>query len=823
MFQQRPPLGGVAPARQEDDDVYASFEPAGGSNPWGNVQGPPPPAPVGNPLMGGAGVNPLMGRPVSKWGGAGAPPPGSQWGGGVPGSQWGGRPGGVDTRPMTSNRGSGFQTSAGPPPPGGAMFDPTNQARNMGMMGPAPPLQKRSENSPEEQCVELERRVNQLIEESALLAKQGDNGGALEKAKEAGKKERQLCKQREQLGLGDQINVELTYAVHFNLAVQFHRHALYTDALNAYSLIVRNMQYPQSGRLRVNMGNIYAEQKKFLLAIKMYRMALEEIPEAGKELRFKIMRNIGNAFVKMGQYKDAITSYESVMDGNPDILTGFNLLLCYFALGEVDKMKRTFSKLLTIKGIGGDDEDENEAEEAQKDVLVDDALRREIKERRRRFLYYVTTAARLIAPKLDPDWRVGYDYVIEQLRHFEIKDTDSRLASELEMCKALNYLKFKKYHEAIEGLKAFEKKDKFLRARAATNLSYLYFLEGDYDSGEKYADMSVDADQYNAKALVNKGNFLYMRGEFDRAKSYYDQALQVEADNIEAIYNLGLATKQLGLYDESLRVFKRLQTLVDTVEVVYQIADLYDIIGDARCAEWFQRLIGRVPTDPNVLARLGLLHAKEGDESQAFHFYLEAYRYYQVNMDVISWLGAYFVKNEIYDKAMQFFERAAQIQPHEVKWQLMVASCHRRRGEYPQAKRMYEEIHRKYPENMECLRYLVHLCKDSGLIEEANEWFKKVKKLESKQEEQQQQQQFGGTGSGFNGTGGSSSGAAGDLATNRRDNRSPTDNFNASQSSGSPLTLGEKSAAGGGGSSASKARQQAPQDDDDDDVMLPGT
>jgi hypothetical protein len=39
-------------------------------------------------------------------------------------------------------------------------------------------------------------------------------------------------------------------------------------------------------------------------------------------------------------------------------------------------------------------------------------------------------------------------------------------------------------------------------------------------------------------------------------------------------------------------------------------------------------------------------------------------------------------------------------------------------------RRMYEDIHRRNPENMECLRYLVHLRKDSGLIEEANEWFK---------------------------------------------------------------------------------------------------
>jgi len=32
---------------------------------------------------------------------------------------------------------------------------------------------------------------------------------------------------------------------------------MFQDALNTYALIVRNKEYPQAGRLRVNMGNIY--------------------------------------------------------------------------------------------------------------------------------------------------------------------------------------------------------------------------------------------------------------------------------------------------------------------------------------------------------------------------------------------------------------------------------------------------------------------------------------------------------------------------------------------------------------------------------------
>jgi len=37
-------------------------------------------------------------------------------------------------------------------------------------------------------------------------------------------------------------------------------------------------------------------------------MALDQIPKTSKDMRFKIMRNIGHAFVKLGQFQDAIES-----------------------------------------------------------------------------------------------------------------------------------------------------------------------------------------------------------------------------------------------------------------------------------------------------------------------------------------------------------------------------------------------------------------------------------------------------------------------------------------------------------------------------------
>jgi intraflagellar transport protein 88 len=115
-----------------------------------------------------------------------------------------------------------------------------------------------------------------------------------------------------------------------------------------------------------------------------------------------------------------------------------------------------------------------------------------------------------------------------------------------------------------------------------------------------------------------------------------------------------------------------------------------------------------------VLERLGQIANKADDESQAYHYYLESYRHYPVDLDVISWLGVWYVKSELYERAVAFFERAAQIQPREVKWRLMVASCHRRVGAYGKAVDAYERIHADAPDNLECLRYLVAMYKDLG-------------------------------------------------------------------------------------------------------------
>ena len=279
---------------QQDDTLYGGFAAGGDAGKAAGGGFTEPPSSHGM----------QAGNDWSAPAASAAPPPsGNNWGR-APGTQQGSVLKSMDARPMTSNRASGFQATTrlgtGAAPPG---FDPFNQ-QSSSALSPSLPLQKRSDNSPEEQCLEAEKKVNALIEESAMLALHKDHALALQKAIEAGKRERWLCKEREKLGLAEQINIDLTYSVHFNLAVQYHNSQCYSEAINTYTLIVRNKQYAQSGRLRVNMGNIYYEQGKYTFALKMYKSALEVVPTTGKELRFKIQRNMANTYVRMGMEKN---------------------------------------------------------------------------------------------------------------------------------------------------------------------------------------------------------------------------------------------------------------------------------------------------------------------------------------------------------------------------------------------------------------------------------------------------------------------------------------------------------------------------------------
>ncbi|CAI8003546.1 Intraflagellar transport protein 88 homolog [Geodia barretti] len=69
----------------------------------------------------------------------------------------------------------------------------------------------------------------------------------------------------------------------------------------------------------------------------------------------------------------------------------------------------------------------------------------------------------------------------------------------------------------------------------------------------------------------------------------------------------------------------------------------------------------------------------------------------------------------------------------------MVASCYRKTGSYQQALQHYKSIHQRFPENVDCLRFLVRLTSDLGL-KEAQDYALLLKKAEKASENKRQRE-----------------------------------------------------------------------------------
>lgn len=634
-----------------------------------------------------------------------------------------------ENRPITSNKSAGF---------GNATKQGFNSTANKFNQ-----LEKDKEKEktmePEKKIKKFEKEIDKLIDETNLSVFEGDMQLGLTKAKEAYQKLKSLENFLDRNEVNELMNTELFCSVGLNLAVMYEKNELYQEAIQEYTNLTHAKSH-ESGLesyVRVNMGNIYFKQKNYSMAIRMYKKALDVVLSSVKlSMKYKIMKNLGHAFVQQNQFFDAINVYEEVLDKAPDFETAFNLMLCYYTIGDKEKMKNNFHEMLHIETVG-DEENEDLVEQnpEEPNSLKTDVLKEEIKERKRKASKFILDSAKLIAPVIEEDIIDGYNYIIDILKGS--KTIFTAVQSEIEICKANCYINKKQIDKAIETLKAFEKKDQSMMARASTNISFLYFLEGDYKNSEKYADMALNYDRYNAKALVNKGNCLYAKNDFLRAKENYLEAIGVAADCVEALYNLALVNKKLNSFLEALTALEKLQTIVSkNPEVIYQIASLHELMGNNKQAlKWFDILLTYCPNDPNIHARVGSLYAIDQDESQAFHHYNESYKLLPVNIETIAWMGIYYVKQGLYDRACTFFERASQVQPKEVKWQLMVASCYRRSENYQKALKLYEEIYNEYPENTECLRFLVQICQELGLpYENYNAEFMRLKRKQEAEE-----------------------------------------------------------------------------------------
>lgn len=372
-------------------------------------------------------------------------------------------------RPSTAIRPVGYTSEAG------RIFDPMLHHKTASK--PTAIIDLKKEDSAEEKYKGLENKILYLLEESILQSTgpAADLNSSLNKAKEASSLDRTLLNLRNHTDGSSYHNFDLTFSVLLNLASVYTKNKMYVEALNTYIPMIKKKMFPNVNRLKINMGNIYFQLGAYPKAIKMYRMALDQVPGNQKELRLKISHNIGILFIKMGQYSDAATNFEFIMSERAEFKCGLHLILCYYALGETEKMKRAFQLLLEVQ-IDLEDEHKlsnaitNPAHHYILDVLKSDELFSYENSQKHLAEKSILMSANLISGVIEENFNEGYTWCVEIIKNSNYP----ALANELELNKAIMYLKQHEVHQAIETLKFYEKKEPTIAANAVINLTFIY-------------------------------------------------------------------------------------------------------------------------------------------------------------------------------------------------------------------------------------------------------------------------------------------------------------------------------------------------------------
>lgn len=282
----------------------------------------------------------------------------------------------------------------------------------------------------------------------------------------------------------------------------------------------------------------------------------------------------------------------------------------------------------------------------------------------------ILIAARIISPSIAPSFSEGYAWCVEAIK----SSVYASLANELEINKALELIRQGNIEQAIEDFLVFHNKENKVASAAANNLALISIMkdEGKISEGLQYCEQSLNHDRYNANALVNKGNAYFISGDFNLAATLYKEAMQIET-SIQAIYNLGMVSKQLNDLEEAKRCFFKLNgMLANNVQILIQLAEIYELQGQkAQSMELYTQANNLSPTDPAILFKLAKLYDAEGDKTQAFQCHLDSYRYFPSNIEVIKWLGNYYLNGQLAEKAVNYFEKAALMEPNNIEWQLL--------------------------------------------------------------------------------------------------------------------------------------------------------
>lgn len=231
--------------------------------------------------------------------------------------------------------------------------------------------------------------------------------------------------------------------------------------------------------------------------------------------------------------------------------------------------------------------------------------------------------------------------------------------------------------------------------------------------------LSVSKFDMSAKSRFEKARQLRAEGNFAAAGYEFNQALGDKAYVKDAFEQTGDIMKLLG-NDPKAAEFYRKAVTVDPTNIVLRLnyAKVLDKLGKNEAAvEEYNYILARTTDNKEVLYSLERIYKKKLEESPN-------------DADITSNLGAIMQKQNKFDEALAYYQKAEYINPSNINTRLNVGTLHQQKGDYKTALIAYDSILILYPDNVNANLYKAQCQAAMGDNKSAMASFKKVLALD---------------------------------------------------------------------------------------------
>lgn len=225
-------------------------------------------------------------------------------------------------------------------------------------------------------------------------------------------------------------------------------------------------------------------------------------------------------------------------------------------------------------------------------------------------------------------------------------------------------------------------------------LADIYYALGDEDNIMLTLNKATEIAPMDPRPVVKLAELSFLQGNTNLANAYLDKALELNSINPQAYYMRGIICMSKNDTVQALKQFMKARSQDDTfVDPVLQIANIYAAQRDPMAREFYNLAIDMEPDNYGTYYDLAMYLQDNGNPEKA----LEIYDTLDVKIP-----GSYqilFNKGYVnlvylfdYDKAINCFDKALEINPKSVDALLNKGVAYEQKGDYKKAKSIYLQI-----------------------------------------------------------------------------------------------------------------------------------